>query len=424
MKIVHTLLALSLLLSCVPVRAEELPSIDDLTAKATKGDVSSQRMLAMRYRDGKGVEKDNVQALRWAHLAADAGDGDAMDMIGHMYLRGQGVTRSPAIAFGYFFSAAPHSSQAAFNLGQCYFGAQGTDLNIPKAIEVWKKASDKGSARAASKLAMIYLAGEGTIAADPQLARKYATRSADLNDVSGLVVLGEMQFHAGELEQAKATWTKASKMKPVKATGQPTQPSDHMSAQEAADLLKLIDYRKRKSEPGVFAYVDAQHVHQGFNNCGATSVTMLARFQGKTLGAWDYKLLCPSQPGTGTDWGDLLKASEKIGLIWKLVTFTPDDDGFKKGTDFLKSETDAGRPVVIDFKFIGPEYPNGEAGHTLTVAGYIAAENIYILRNPAIASPGLELIAAADLDRYWRSNHYGALAKNILSRPAIVIDKQ
>ena len=79
---------------------------------------------------------------------------------------------------------------------------------------------------------------------------------------------------------------------------------------------------------------------------------------------------------------------------------------------------------MIDFKFIGPEYPNGEAGHTLTVAGYIAAENIYILRNPAIASPGLELIAAADLDRYWRSNHYGALAKNILSRPAIVIDKQ
>ena len=67
------------------------------------------------------------------------------------------------------------------------------------------------------------------------------------------------------------------------------------------------------------------------------------------------------------------------------MTFTPDDAGFKQGTDFLNSELDAGRPVVIDFKFIGPEYPGGEAGHTLVVAGYIAAENLYILRNPAIA---------------------------------------
>ena len=78
--------------------------------------------------------------------------------------------------------------------------------------------------------------------------------------------------------------------------------------------------------------------------------------------------------------------------------------------------------MVIDFKYLGPQYPNGEAGHTLTIAGYLAAENLYVLCNPAIATPGLQLITAADLNRYWRSDHYGALSKNVLSRPAIVVD--
>jgi len=418
----HTLvlIALAVLLIRSGICAEESPSLDELTAKATTGDVRAQHALAVRYREGKGVEKDYVQALRWGHLAADRGDAAAMDFIGHAYLTGRGVKRNPSVAFGYFRAAASTSAQAAFNLGQCYFGAQGVELDIPKALESWKKAAEMGNGRAAVNAAMVYLSGEG-VPANPQEARRLAARSAELGDVSGLVVMGEIHFQAGEIEQARALWTRASRMKPVGATGQPVQPSENMSAQEGADLLKLIDYRRRKCEPGVFAFVDSPHVHQGYNNCGATSTTMLARFQGKTIGAWEYKRLCPSPAGTGTDWGDLLKASEKIGLHWKLVTFTPDDAGFKQGTDFLNSELDAGRPVVIDFKFIGPEYPGGEAGHTLVVAGYIAAENLYILRNPAIASPGLELITAKDLNRYWRSNRYGALARNILSRPAIVI---
>ncbi len=415
----YILIVAALCLSCGLRGAED--TIEELTAKATGGDVRAQVTLATHYRKGTGVAKDYAQALRWAHLAADKGDAAAMEMVACAYMYGRGAKSNPAVAFGYFNAAANHSAEAAFGLGQCYFGAQGTELNIPKALEAWKKGAELGSGRAAVEAAMAYLSGEG-VPADTKEALRLATRAAELNDVSGLVVLGELQFQAGDIEAAKANWTKASKMKPTALTGQPVQPSENMSAQEGADLLKLIDYRKRKSEPGVFGYVESQHIHQGYNNCGATSTTMLARFQGKTLGAWDFKKLCPSALGTGTDWGDLLKASEKIGLKWKLVTFPPDDDGFEKGTAFLRSELDAGRPVVIDFKFIGPEFPGGEAGHTLTVMGYIAAEKLFILRNPAIATPGLELISADDFKKFWRSDHYGSLSHNILSRPAIVID--
>jgi uncharacterized protein len=399
-------------------------SADDVAAiqsKAAGGDAGAQLELAIRLRDGKGVAKDDAEAMKWAHKAADAGNADAMDFVGFAYLRGAVVKRNPAIAIAYFKAAAEQSAQAAFNLGQCYFGAQGTEQDCARAIAWWKKAAARGHGRAASTAAMALHSGEG-VAPDAKEARRLAERAAELNDPSGLIVLGELLFQTGELDGAKANWTKASKLHPTTATGHPAQPSGNASAQQGADLLKLIEYRQRKNEPGKFAFVQMPHIHQGYNNCGSTACATFARFQGSKIGGWDFKKLCPSPLGTGTDWWHLLDASAKIGQRWKLVTYTPDDAGFDQATAMLKSELDAGRPVVVDFKYIGPQYPGGFAGHTLSVCGYIAAENLYILCNPAVATPGLQLITAADLKDFWRSDYYGSRAKAVLSRPAFVIE--
>ncbi|MFZ4767772.1 MAG: hypothetical protein ACOYMN_22725 [Roseimicrobium sp.] len=35
-----------------------------------------------------------------------------------------------------------------------------------------------------------------------------------------------------------------------------------------------------------------------------------------------------------------------------------------------------------------------------------------------------QTIAAADLKNFWHSEHYGALSKGVLSRPAFVIDQR
>ena len=419
-KLHFTLLATSLM-SMASLAANDSANLETLRAKAASGDAGSQWDLATHYRDGKGVAKDDAEALMWAHRAADHGHADAMDFVGFAYLRGAIVKRNPVIAIGYFRAAAEESAQAAFDLGQCYYGAQGTEQNCAKALEYWKQAAERGHGRAASCAAMAYRSGEG-VAPDAALARSLAEHAAKLNDPSGLVVLGEMQFQAGELDAAKATWIRASKLMPTGPTGHPAQPSGNASAQQAADLLKLMDYRKRKGEPGKFAFVPMPHILQGYNNCGSTACAIFARFQGSKIGGWDFKKLCPSPLGTGTDWGHLLDASKKIGQKWKLVTYTPDDEGFVKATDMLKSELDAGRPVVVDFKYIGPQFPGGSAGHTLNVCGYIAKDDLYILCNPAVASPGLQLITAADLKNFWRSDHYGELSKGVLSRPAFVID--
>ena len=419
-KLAFTALATLFMIQAL-LSADVQTTLATLRKQAAAGDVRAQLDLAQRLRDGKGVPKDDVQAMIWAHRAADAGSADAMDFVGFAYLRGAVVKRNPAIAFAYFKAAAGESAQAAFNLGQCYYGAQGTEQDCVKALEWWKKAAEMGHGRAAACAAMAYHSGEG-VKADAAQARSLAERAAELNNPSGLVLLGEMQFQAGETDAAKANWTKAAKLHPTGATGHPSQPSDNASAQQGADLLKLMDYRRRKGEPGKFAFVQMPHIQQGYNNCGSTACAIFARFQGSEIGGWDFKRLCPSPLGTGTDWGHLLEASKKIGQMWKLVTYIPDDAGFEQATTMLKSELDAGRPVVVDFKYIGPQYPGGSAGHTLNVCGYIAEEGLYILCNPAVATPGLQLITADDLKNFWRSDHYGALSKGVLSRPAFVID--
>ena len=148
--------------------SHDLLSADEITelqARAKGGDAKSQIDLAIRLRDGKGIAKDDAEAMQWAHKSADAGNADAMDFVGFAYLRGAVVKRNPAIAIAYFKTAANDSAQAAFNLGQCYFGAQGTEQDCAQALEGWKKAAEMGNGRAAACAAMAYHSGEG-VAAD------------------------------------------------------------------------------------------------------------------------------------------------------------------------------------------------------------------------------------------------------------------
>ncbi len=63
------------------VYADGTPPSGDLIAKASQGDTAAQLSLAYRCRDGKGIKKDYAEALRWAHLAADQGNVEAMDFV-------------------------------------------------------------------------------------------------------------------------------------------------------------------------------------------------------------------------------------------------------------------------------------------------------------------------------------------------------
>ncbi len=106
-------------------------------------------------------------------------------------------------------------------------------------------------------------------------------------------------------------------------------------------LLLLSKWRGKDPIAGSLAYVEVDHLYQGWNNCGSTSAAMLARWAGSDAPPYDVKRLCPKNPiGTGTDWADLVAAGAKLGQRWKMLTLSNDDAGFSKGLEVIRNHLD------------------------------------------------------------------------------------
>lgn len=376
----------------------------ELLDKAKKGDAASQFAVAMQYRDGKGVEKDYKEALRWSRLAADQGYAAALDNLGFHYFQGWGVPQDFDIALGYFKAAgARGSAWGLYNMGRCCFGGQGTPQNYADAMTWWKKAAEKGHGHSAMHVAMMHASGDG-IERDEAEAIRWCKKAIELGSSDGNVLLGEILFRQGKRDEATATWKESADKKNVQATA----------------LLQIADLRIKGGAVGKAGYVEVSHVHQGYNNCGSTTVTMAARFQGAKVTQYEIKRACPGGPiGTGTDWAELLAAVGKQQLNWKLTTFAHDADGFEQALSLLKKEIDEGRPLVIDFTVKSSR--GGSAGHTLLATGYLDGGETVILRDPAHVSPGIRLMSKADLEQHWHSRGYSHLAKGKSARPALVL---
>ncbi|OWK34422.1 C39 family peptidase [Fimbriiglobus ruber] len=412
MNVLRTEILFLVSMFCVVIVQAGVPAADkkqppaELLERAQSGKAEAQRLLGLLYRDGKSVEQDYKEALRWSRSAADQGNGLALDDLGYLYFLGWGVPQDYDIAKGYFKSAGRAGNpRGYFNLGECYFSGLGGEQNYERAVEYWKKAAEAGSGEAALALAMLYASGDGA-PRDANEALRWCEMALKTTPTEALIFLGELQFQMGEDEKAVASWEKAAQK----------------NSQQAKDLLRLKEWRRRKPEAGQFAYVAIPHIHQGYNNCGATSATMVLQFQGTKAGPYDVKRLCSSPIGTGSDWSELIAAAGKFQQRWELVTFSDDDPGFRQGTELLRRQLDSGRPVVIDFTVPSSSRPGEFAGHTVVAVGYVAANDWFILRDPAPKSPGLRILSTAELKKLWRSGGYTATARQV-ARPAIVIAK-
>jgi hypothetical protein len=352
------------------------------------------------------VKRDYKEALRWSRRAADQGSAFALDNTGWHYFEGLGVPQDYDIAAGYFKAGARAGAHwGMHNLGHCYFSGVGVEQDFRQARLWWQKGAAKGNGASALRLAMLYATGDG-VPPDAVEALRWCERAVALGETDALVLLGELRFQRGDVDIARQAWQMAAARR----------------SRQAADLLRLSGWRGRKAEPGKFALLELAHVHQGHNNCGSATVSMAARFAGVGKTQYDIKRLCPASPiGTGTDWSDLVAAAKGLGLPWRLVTFTPDADGFKRGTAMLRGQLDSGRPVIIDFTV--PDGKGGRAGHTLLVSGYVLKDDLFVLRDPAHFSPGVRLLTAKELERLWRSPGYSRVSRG-MARPAIVSDSK
>ena len=221
--------------------------VDALLEAAERGDAEAQHRLAVMYAAGHGVSRDDDEAQRWYHLAAEGGHADAQYEVG-WYRRaaerghpqaqtrvvyqshGQppdiGPVRSDAeLLRRYVQMAEGGDAQSQYIFGAGFDLGLGVPADAAEAVRWYRVAAVQGVAGAQFSLGVMYANARGVRPDDSEAVRWYR-RAADQGVAAAHFNLGLMytdgrgvQADAVEAEQwyrlaAERGWGRTLKERP------------------------------------------------------------------------------------------------------------------------------------------------------------------------------------------------------------------
>ena len=131
-------------LAAQQTKADQKP-IEEVKAKAEAGDAQSQAELGLRYEQGKGVAKDQVEAVKWFRKAAEQNDAMAQYNLGFCYTSGEGVAKDHAEAAKWYRKAAEQNlALGQYNLAVCYAHGEGVAEDWAEAYKWLLLAARQG----------------------------------------------------------------------------------------------------------------------------------------------------------------------------------------------------------------------------------------------------------------------------------------
>ena len=143
---------------------EELWTFAGYKAQAAKGIAESQFNVSCCYYNGKGVAKDQVQAVEWCRKSAEQGFAAAQCNLGYFYAHGEGVAKDLVEAVKWYRKSAVQGfAEAQYNLGCCYDRGEGLVKNSEQAVMWYLKAAEQGDAQAQYNLGWFYAKGESVL---------------------------------------------------------------------------------------------------------------------------------------------------------------------------------------------------------------------------------------------------------------------
>jgi SEL1 protein len=195
--------------------SETYASIDDiieyLDLMAQKGDFKAAFNLGRIYYDGeRGLERNFELSRKYLMQVVTAywkKGGKATDpskpgltstaaraagLIGHMYLRGEGVVQSPEKAEHWFKRGSSEGdAHSRFSLGQMALHGMGNvEKNVKRATDLFKAASDNGFGPAQVEMAVLHL-DQGT-PEDANIANIYLEKAVKYGIIEAYYYLAEM----------------------------------------------------------------------------------------------------------------------------------------------------------------------------------------------------------------------------------------
>lgn len=145
--------------------AKDEPSAEVIETRklAEAGNVDAQYKLAGLYgKKGSGLEKNDVEAVKWFRKAAEQNDRRGQSMMGVMYTNGRGVKIDYDEAMKWFrLAAAQNSAHAQYNLGYMYGVGKGVTKDAAESAKWYLKAAENKDVGSQRIIGSLYEAGRG-----------------------------------------------------------------------------------------------------------------------------------------------------------------------------------------------------------------------------------------------------------------------
>jgi len=124
--------------------------------RAEQGDASAQYNLGYAYATGKGVAKDEVEAVNWFRKSASQNNTKAQVYLGNCYMDGVGVKKNIEEAFQWYRQAAQQTNALAqlaqLILGDRYLAGDYLPEDDTEGVKWFRKAAELNNAEAQCSL--------------------------------------------------------------------------------------------------------------------------------------------------------------------------------------------------------------------------------------------------------------------------------
>lgn len=197
-------------------KALKLEDLQSLENKAIAGDPEAETTLALAYHEAVLLKRDNAEALRLLHRAADQGFMAAQESLGIFSEAGIGMKQpAPAEALDWYKKAAQQGSlDAATNIALMYADGIGIPKDVAQAVIWFRQAAEGGDATAQYNLALIYGRGKA-VPRDYKESVRWLTAAADQNVLGATLDLAAFYLHppdgtAADISRAILYYEKAA----------------------------------------------------------------------------------------------------------------------------------------------------------------------------------------------------------------------
>jgi TPR repeat protein len=134
----------------------------------------AEDILGTLYMNGNGVHRDAAEALRWTRMAAEQGYAEAQANLARYYSDGSGVKHDDNLAVEWARKAANQGNPKGENLlGWSYMEGRGVNRDDEQGLHWTQLAAEQGFLRAELNMAWAYEKGRG-----PEEALRWSEKAA------------------------------------------------------------------------------------------------------------------------------------------------------------------------------------------------------------------------------------------------------